>query len=53
MVSTPDRIHFGNAFAEGLGKIWNGAGYAEFRERLASEEPPEICRSCSIYRGTF
>jgi hypothetical protein len=25
----------------------------EFRDRLSSEEPPEICQSCSIYRGTF
>ncbi len=53
MVSTPDRIHFGNVFADGMRKVWNGAGYAEFRERLSSEEPPEICRSCSVYRGTF
>lgn len=53
MVSTPDRIHFGNVFTEGLAAIWSGAGYAEFRERLSSEEPPEICRSCSIYKGTF
>lgn len=53
MVATPDRIHFGNVFEQGLERIWNGAGYAEFRERLSSEEPPEICRSCSVYRGTF
>ncbi|MCC6862187.1 MAG: radical SAM protein [Bryobacterales bacterium] len=53
MVSTPDRIHFGNAFDQGVKAVWNGAAYRDFRERLGSEEPPEICRSCSLYRGTF
>ena len=25
----------------------------ETRQALASDEPPEICRSCSVYSGTF
>jgi hypothetical protein len=33
--------------------VWNGAGYEQFRTALASDKPPEICRSCSIYSGTF
>jgi|HigsolmetaAR202D_1030399.scaffolds.fasta_scaffold18942_2 Predicted Fe-S oxidoreductases len=53
MVSTSDRIHFGNAIEQGVERIWNGPAYQEFRNRLDSDEPPEICRSCAIYNSTF
>jgi radical SAM protein with 4Fe4S-binding SPASM domain len=53
MVSTPDRINFGNIVEQGALETWNGAAYHAFRDRLASDEPPELCRSCSVYSGTF
>ena len=53
MVATPDRMHFGNFFEDGIEPTWNAASYENFREALNSDRPPEICRSCSIYRGTF
>lgn len=53
MVATPDRINFGNMAEHGVAEIWNGPAYQSFRDRLDSEEPPEICRACSIYSGTF
>jgi MoaA/NifB/PqqE/SkfB family radical SAM enzyme len=53
MVATPDRIHFGSMAAEGAAAVWNGPAYQAFRARLSSENPPEICRSCSVYSGTF
>jgi radical SAM protein with 4Fe4S-binding SPASM domain len=53
MVSTPDRINFGNAAERGFDAVWNSAEFGAFRERLASDEPPDICRSCAIYNGTF
>jgi radical SAM protein with 4Fe4S-binding SPASM domain len=53
MVATPDRINFGNVAERGVDAIWEGADYRAFREALASETPPEVCRSCSIYSGTF
>jgi radical SAM protein with 4Fe4S-binding SPASM domain len=53
MVSTPDRINFGNVLEQGAEETWNNAPYQAFREQLASDEPPDICRSCSIYTGTF
>jgi len=53
MVSTPDRINFGNMAEQGVEAIWNGKDYQEFRDQLASDEPPEVCRSCSVYSGTF
>jgi radical SAM protein with 4Fe4S-binding SPASM domain len=53
MVATPDRINFGNMAKEGVAGVWSNAPYSEFRRRLDSEEPPEICRSCAVYNGTF
>ncbi len=53
MVSTPDRINFGNADSTTVDGIWNGDAYEAFRSALASTTPPEICRSCSVYAGTF
>jgi MoaA/NifB/PqqE/SkfB family radical SAM enzyme len=53
MVATPDRIHFGNMAEQGVAATWDGAAYEAFRDQLASDEPPEICRSCSLYHGTF
>ena len=53
MVSTPDRIHFGNVAEQDIEAVWNSPRYHEFRDQLSSDEPPEVCRSCSIYSGTF
>jgi radical SAM protein with 4Fe4S-binding SPASM domain len=53
MVSTPDRINFGNMTEQDATQLWNSAAYHQFRDQLSSEDPPEVCRSCSIYRGTF
>ncbi|HEU4684773.1 MAG TPA: radical SAM protein [Nitrospira sp.] len=53
MVSTPDRINFGNAAELGLREVWQNDRYEDFRRRLASEEPPDICRSCAVYKGTM
>ena len=53
MVATPDRANFGNMFAEGAPRVWGNAAYRTFRAQLDSDEPPEICRSCAIYNGTF
>jgi radical SAM protein with 4Fe4S-binding SPASM domain len=53
MVATPDRINFGDMAREGVAAVWNNAAYREFRERLSSPTPPEVCRSCAVYSGTF
>ena len=53
MVSTPDRMNLGDAASGGLVGVWNGAPYRAFRAALDSDEPPAVCRSCSVYRGTF
>jgi radical SAM protein with 4Fe4S-binding SPASM domain len=53
MVSTPDRIHFGKFLDQGVEQTWNGSEYQSFRNQLASDTPPDVCRSCSLYSGTF
>jgi len=53
MVATPDRMNFGNMAKDGVAAIWSNASYEDFRERLASDSPPEICKSCALYAGTF
>jgi radical SAM protein with 4Fe4S-binding SPASM domain len=53
MVSTPDRINFGSINERPAEELWNGADYQEFRAQLSSEQPPEVCRSCSVYKGVF
>jgi hypothetical protein len=53
MVATPDRARFGNMDEEGVAQVWGNELYRSFRERLASGDPPDVCRSCAVYAGTF
>jgi MoaA/NifB/PqqE/SkfB family radical SAM enzyme len=53
MVATPDRIQLGSMAEQGARAVWNGPDYRAFRAALSSESPPEVCRSCALYSGTF
>lgn len=53
MVSTPERFRLGNMLKDGVHEVWNGEPYRALRTALESNCPPEICRSCSLYRHTF
>jgi MoaA/NifB/PqqE/SkfB family radical SAM enzyme len=53
MIATPDRFNFGSMVELGVGRVWGGERYEAFRQQLASDEPPEVCRSCATYHGTF
>jgi len=53
MVATPDRINFGSVAERGPLAVWEGEAYRRFRARLDSDDPPEVCRSCALYNGTF
>lgn len=53
MIATPDRLHMGNMIEQGVETIWNGSQYQAFRDQLDSDDPSELCRSCSVYQGTF
>lgn len=53
MVATPDRANLGDMARDGVAPVWNGRRYRAFRAALATAEPPEVCRGCGIYNGTF
>jgi MoaA/NifB/PqqE/SkfB family radical SAM enzyme len=53
MIATPDRLNFGNMAKDGVVRVWGGDAYEAFRRRLASEEPPDICKGCAVYNGHF
>ncbi|MFT3894221.1 MAG: radical SAM protein [Anaerolineales bacterium] len=53
MVSTPDRANFGKVTDHTLTSVWNSDEYNQFRNQLDLETPPDICKSCSLYWGTF
>lgn len=44
----PSRPKFGNAAKEGVVHAWNADAFRAFRERLASEAPPEACAGCAL-----
>lgn len=53
MIATPDRLNFGNMAEQGVARVWSNDAYRRFREQLASDDPPEICKGCAIYNGNF
>ncbi|WP_246607447.1 radical SAM protein [Paractinoplanes toevensis] len=53
MVMGDDRATLGQLGEQSFPDIWYGPAYREFRRRLMSDDPPEVCRGCSLYRGTF
>ncbi|WP_433305679.1 radical SAM protein [Actinoplanes sp. CA-030573] len=53
MVMGDDRVSLGSLTESGFPEIWHGAPYREFRRRLASADPPDVCRGCSLYHRTF
>jgi MoaA/NifB/PqqE/SkfB family radical SAM enzyme len=38
----------GDATQQTLREIWNGPGYASFREALLSDQPPQACANCGL-----
>jgi hypothetical protein len=48
-----DRVSLGSLADADFAEIWHGPAYERFRAALASDEPPEVCRGCSMYTGTF
>jgi radical SAM protein with 4Fe4S-binding SPASM domain len=54
MVMGADRAVLGDLHERDLPDIWHGDAYAEFRRRLLTpDDPPEVCRGCSLYRRVF
>jgi radical SAM protein with 4Fe4S-binding SPASM domain len=53
MVMGDDRVSLGRLTERSFPEIWADEPYVEFRRRLLSGPPPEVCRGCSLYRGIF
>jgi MoaA/NifB/PqqE/SkfB family radical SAM enzyme len=53
MIGLPERMNFGSVAGRSFAGIWNGEEYRKFRSRLLSNDPPDVCSTCSLYRGTF
>jgi hypothetical protein len=53
MVMGSDRATLGRLDEQPFTEIWQGERYQQFRAGLLSQDPPEVCRGCSLYRSTF
>src|SRR4051794_21704302 len=53
MVMGDDRVALGRLAEQSFADIWAGPAYVDFRRRLLGGQPPDVCRGCSLYRGTF
>lgn len=49
-----ERAVMDDVLHDDLATVWAGDIYVRFHERLLSaDDPPEVCRGCSAYRGRF
>ena len=48
-----DRAVLGDTREEGFEHVWRGEEYRDFRARLLTDDPPDVCRGCSMYRHVF
>ncbi|MBD0347983.1 MAG: radical SAM protein [Thermoleophilia bacterium] len=53
MVMGSDRAALGDVEQDGFARVWRNAAYREFRAGLLGDDPPEVCRGCSLYRRVF
>jgi radical SAM protein with 4Fe4S-binding SPASM domain len=54
MIMGEDRAVIGDVQSEGgFAAVWSSDAYRDFRKRLLTDDPPDICRGCSLYRGVF
>jgi radical SAM protein with 4Fe4S-binding SPASM domain len=53
MVMGDDRVCLGDLNQATFSEIWASPAYREFRRRMRSDDPPEVCRGCALYHGTF
>ena len=53
MVMGADRAVLGSVEDESFAAVWRGEAYRTFRSALLTDEPPDVCRGCSLYRRVF
>ncbi|MBW3614933.1 MAG: radical SAM protein [Actinobacteria bacterium] len=52
MIMGADRATVGHA-DEGMGAVWGGTSLRDLRAQLLTDQPPEVCRGCAMYRHVF
>src|SRR4029453_8872887 len=45
-----DRAVLGDVTQRSVRDNWHGDAYVSFRHRLRTDDPPEVCKGCSLYR---
>lgn len=53
MVMGADRATLGHLADGSFADAWTAGPFQAFRTALLSDEPPEVCRGCSLYRHRF
>jgi radical SAM protein with 4Fe4S-binding SPASM domain len=53
MLMGGDRAILGDVAEASFPVIWRGEAYEAFRAALGTDNPPDVCRGCSQYRGVF
>jgi radical SAM protein with 4Fe4S-binding SPASM domain len=53
MVMGSDRATMGRLEDVPFERIWHDGPYRDFRAALLTDEPPAVCRGCSLYRRVF
>ncbi|MGZ4115398.1 MAG: radical SAM protein [Actinomycetota bacterium] len=54
MIMGEDRAVIGDVHTPGgFAAVWSSDAYRDFRQRLLTNDPPDICKGCSLYRGVF
>ena len=53
MVMGSDRATLGSLEDQSFAAVWRDRPYEDFRRRVDSPTPPEVCAGCSLYRGRF
>jgi radical SAM protein with 4Fe4S-binding SPASM domain len=53
MVMGADRAVLGDTRVDRFADVWRNEAYQAFRAALLTDEPPDVCAGCSMYRGVF
>jgi radical SAM protein with 4Fe4S-binding SPASM domain len=53
MVMGSERATMGRLDKESFERIWHAPPYRSFRAALLTDDPPDVCRGCSLYRRVF
>jgi radical SAM protein with 4Fe4S-binding SPASM domain len=53
MVMGSDRSTMGSLADASFERIWQDEPYRRFRAALLGDDPPDVCRGCSLYRRVF